>query len=528
MSQIPPATIESNQDPSGRFECLTGSMRKGFKSLCETLKKKKKKSAADPTTYQPQISAPMMMKQDDAESGPSGVSAMPEPTPLALPPSRLPIRILQRDEQVHEPSGVSTKSPPTPLNIAWPRLPIRNPRRTGGGVAGAGEVPVSEPLRKFKMKRPAPEVHESYVEELPTPPPSETRSSRSVEGERQVGATMGIESALDTVKHSELEDCGARQSTAVVPEVLAEEVLPSTDAKDESAAYSMVAFIDRIQAINERMVDIKPNIAQELEKDECDPALEERGSRVIEQVASLPEEVASIESECKPTAPDMLDVMMAASELVAEIMEEARQLAHAKEEEREEVEKNKPPPNAPKAPRAMLERQAQRAATVQPRPWQSQSWGQNRPPAYVQKQVNYGGNFSSDGRPSQWRPYNSQSMPRGGYRSPAPNPRRRHNPQNKLSRLQGTSEGNSQSISRSGPPSQPTRPYETWTMPRGGWPQDHTHGYPQRPPPITAMFHNSWVPGASSAATFAAPGPTSYFTGYNPYESNAPMGWHTS
>lgn len=65
-------------------------------------------------------------------------------------------------------------------------------------------------------------------------------------------------------------------------------------------------------------------------------------------------------------------------------------------------------------------------------------------------------------------------------------------------------------------------PYETWTMPRGGWSQNHGYNWPQGPLPINAMWHN---PGAVPAGVVPyVPGPTHYFTGYSPYGTYAPMG----
>lgn len=140
----------------------------------------------------------------------------------------------------------------------------------------------------------------------------------------------------------------------------------------------MTAFTDCMQSIKERMDKIRAKMALGLEEDEIDPALEVRGSRMMEQIASLKEEVAnvreskyilseedisSIEIECPPRAPELFDAMMAAQKKVDDIVEEARELAarveaeeekrRVEEEERreEEEKKIKPPPDAPTAPK---------------------------------------------------------------------------------------------------------------------------------------------------------------------------------
>lgn len=306
MSRIPRPASESTQDPAGRFGSLKGSMRKGFQSLRETLKKK---DAAGPTTNQPQIT----MMQDQIESGPRDDVPVSVPVPLELPPPppppRQPVRTVKWDEEVHEPRRISTKPGPAPLELpppppplpprqpvhdpareeevqksgrlgiepqhvtfavappplhmrtlkqeekvhgpngvssefqskpldpAPPRLPIRNPKRNGvvlspRGDAGAEEVPVADPIPKFKVKKSKPIVRGSYVKQLPSPPPSEPRSSHSAEGEQQVEGVKGIDSTLDAVNQPKQEDCAAQQSTTTVPEVVKEEALPSSDAND--------------------------------------------------------------------------------------------------------------------------------------------------------------------------------------------------------------------------------------------------------------------------------------------------------
>ncbi|KAL5409915.1 hypothetical protein PMIN04_010843 [Paraphaeosphaeria minitans] len=162
----------------------------------------------------------------------------------------------------------------------------------------------------------------------------------------------------------------------------------------------MDAFIGRIQSFTKRLDSIKVKVAQGVEKDESDPVLEARGSGILEQVASLKEavanardskyilseeDIASIESECQPRASELVDVMVAAQEKVDEIVGEARELAARveaeqgkkreeekekieeeekkreeekekieEEEEKREEEQNKPPPDAPRAPKGML------------------------------------------------------------------------------------------------------------------------------------------------------------------------------
>ncbi|KAL5377545.1 hypothetical protein DPSP01_009737 [Paraphaeosphaeria sporulosa] len=597
MSRIPRPTTESTQDSSSRFGSLRGSMRKGFQSLRETLKKK---DPAAPSTDRRKISAPIM-KQVEVESGVNTVSV---PAPLELPsppaPPRQPVRSIRWEQGVHVPSCVSMRPGPAPrellalplsmrkfkqegkgyepngtdadlyprplsvashlqilppkreervpkdlgpqplpLAAAPPRLPIRNPERNGiiippsrDMVADQARVP--EPLHKFKLRKPDLAVRDSFARELPSPPPSEPRSSPSVEGEEQVEAATGIESTLDAAQQPGQEYHVTEGSTAAVSEVVVEKASPSSDAK---GAYSPDAFTDRIQSITERMDSIKVKIAEGVENDEHDPVLEARGSRILEQVTSLKEEVAnarhskyilskeeiaSIESECQPRAPELVDVMMTAQEKVDKLVEEARRLAalveaeeekkRVQEEERQEDEgKSKPPPDAPTAPKAMLVRRAERAAQGQQ---QSHSWGRNGPPSSVQRQTRSGGNRSGNGRPNQRMPYNSQSMPRGGYRNAAPNPSRHRIPQSRPGgNLESEPQGHFRNGSRSGPPGQPATPYETWTMPRRGWPQNHGYNWPQRTPPMNPIWHSS---SGSGAAPYT-PGPPGYFPGYSPY-----------
>lgn len=94
------------------------------------------------------------------------------------------------------------------------------------------------------------------------------------------------------------------------------------------------------------MVDIQTKIALSAEEDECDPALDARGARILEQVANLQEEVvnardstyvlseeeiASIDSESQShsqsRASGVLDEVAAAQERVEAFVEAARGLA---------------------------------------------------------------------------------------------------------------------------------------------------------------------------------------------------------
>ena len=125
------------------------------------------------------------------------------------------------------------------------------------------------------------------------------------------------------------------------------------------------------------MDNINAKILQVVEKDECDSDLEARGSLILEQIAILKaqvanshdsqyilseEELASIESECRPRASGLAGAMTVAQEKFDAIVGEARQLAARVEAEkenrrgeedkrREEGEKSKPPPDAPTAPK---------------------------------------------------------------------------------------------------------------------------------------------------------------------------------
>ncbi|KAL5438618.1 hypothetical protein PMIN05_005673 [Paraphaeosphaeria minitans] len=631
MSRIPRPTTESTQDPSSRFGSMKGSMRKGFQSLRETLKKK---DAVGPSTDRPQISAPVL-EQNAVESGvntvsvpaclnlpvpptpsssrqpvrsirwesgvqiPTHASTRPGPVPRALPPLPLNMRTPKRDEEVREPNGVDAdpqSRPPTaashlqmlsptgqegPKNLetqfltsaaAPPRLPIRNPKRNSiivppSGHVVADQAPVPEALRKLKLRRPGPALREAFVRELPSPPTSEPRSSHSTEREQQVQVATGIESTLDAAKQPAEEDRVGEQSTAAVGGAAVEEASPSGDVKHERAAYSMDAFIGRIQSFTKRLDSIKVKVAQGVEKDESDPVLEARGSGILEQVASLKEavanardskyilseeDIASIESECQPRASELVDVMVAAQEKIDEIVGEARELAARveaeqgkkreeekekieeeekkreeekekieEEEEKREEEQNKPPPDAPRAPKVMLERRAQRAAAAQFQQRQSQSWGRNGPPSSAQRQANSGGHRSANWHPNPRRLYSSQSMPRGGYYNVTPTPPRRHNPQGRAGgNPESEPQGTFSNGAGNGSPAHPARSYETWTMPRGGWPQNHGYNWPQGAPAMNPMWHNSSAPGADAYA----PGPPCYFPGYNPYGSFDPMG----
>jgi hypothetical protein len=110
------------------------------------------------------------------------------------------------------------------------------------------------------------------------------------------------------------------------------------------------------------MYTIKASLDCEAEDDKYDPTLEARGSRILEQVASLQaeaakacdskyilseEEIASIDNEYHPSIAEWSVRIHATAEEGERLVAEAQALTQSEEA-------TKPPPDAPKAPRGML------------------------------------------------------------------------------------------------------------------------------------------------------------------------------
>jgi hypothetical protein len=206
MSRPRRPSTESTQLPPTKIGGLKGSMRKGFKSLRETLRKKD-------------------------TVGPRSCTGLPhDPSPAR-----------KQEEQVCGASGVGTEREPEPIerSLPPPRMRIRNTKRSDivflpNEHISVDDISFNEPVRRFKIKGPTAVEQNSCREELRTPPPTNSHTFRSEQ--RHVESTVEINSILDTVKQQEQEDHSAKHTAAAGPEVEAqdklERALLSADRKE--------------------------------------------------------------------------------------------------------------------------------------------------------------------------------------------------------------------------------------------------------------------------------------------------------